>query len=298
MWSMVAQRLTQITLLAATSDQLWQRVEAARSAVLQEHIQSLFGSMPRRVAAVSVFFTPKSLHIPQHANTCGIQPLVLYGDKDITEIENRPIGTKNVGLSAIPINLLSILNFSKLNPKNLVRSIKHGGGSVLASRVRGFYANQSQRTKQFFESGENLLSKTQCLKYRIQHQYSQNKSQKVLASSTGLRHNYRCLKYTYVKDYSQAIARSATELRPLPAKIVLIRLNIHSNKAWMIDEVMLLRHIKSVVEAEERRCPSLSAIYVQWFPNGERSKERVGQGNSGTSSESEFEKGRDIKLKE
>ncbi|GFY14006.1 transposable element Tcb1 transposase [Trichonephila clavipes] len=41
MWSMVAQRLTQITPPAATSDQLWQRVEAAWSAVSQEHNQSL-----------------------------------------------------------------------------------------------------------------------------------------------------------------------------------------------------------------------------------------------------------------
>ncbi|GFV50427.1 transposable element Tcb1 transposase [Trichonephila clavipes] len=53
MWSMVAQRLTQITPPAATPDQLWQRVEAAWSAVPQEHIQSLFESMPRRVAAPS-----------------------------------------------------------------------------------------------------------------------------------------------------------------------------------------------------------------------------------------------------
>ncbi|GFU99231.1 transposable element Tcb1 transposase [Trichonephila clavipes] len=52
MWFMVAQRLTQITPLAATPDQLWQRVEAARSAVPQEHIQSIFESMQRRVAAV------------------------------------------------------------------------------------------------------------------------------------------------------------------------------------------------------------------------------------------------------
>ncbi|GFY01180.1 transposable element Tcb1 transposase [Trichonephila clavipes] len=52
MWSMVSQRLTQITPPAATPDQLWQHVEAAWSAVLQEHIQSLFESMPRRVAAV------------------------------------------------------------------------------------------------------------------------------------------------------------------------------------------------------------------------------------------------------
>ncbi|GFV89331.1 uncharacterized protein TNCV_4151511 [Trichonephila clavipes] len=37
MWSMVAQRLTQITPPAATPNQLWQRVEAAWSAVPQEH---------------------------------------------------------------------------------------------------------------------------------------------------------------------------------------------------------------------------------------------------------------------
>ncbi|PRD25502.1 UNVERIFIED_CONTAM: hypothetical protein NCL1_40724 [Trichonephila clavipes] len=42
-----------------------------------------------------------------------------------------PIGTKNAELSAIRINLLSILNFLKLNPKNVAGSIKHGGGSVL-----------------------------------------------------------------------------------------------------------------------------------------------------------------------
>ncbi|GFX65699.1 transposable element Tcb1 transposase [Trichonephila clavipes] len=52
MWSMVSQRLTQITPPAATPDQLWQRVEAAWSAVPQEHIQSFFESMPRRVAVV------------------------------------------------------------------------------------------------------------------------------------------------------------------------------------------------------------------------------------------------------
>ncbi|GFU44230.1 transposable element Tcb1 transposase [Trichonephila clavipes] len=37
---------------AATPEQLWQRVEAAWSAVPQEHIQSLLESMPRRVAVV------------------------------------------------------------------------------------------------------------------------------------------------------------------------------------------------------------------------------------------------------
>ncbi|GFY30996.1 transposable element Tcb1 transposase [Trichonephila clavipes] len=52
MWSMVAQRLTQITSPAATPDQLWQRVEAAWFAVPQEHILSLFESLPRRGAAV------------------------------------------------------------------------------------------------------------------------------------------------------------------------------------------------------------------------------------------------------
>ncbi|GFW80377.1 transposable element Tcb1 transposase [Trichonephila clavipes] len=54
MWSMVAQRLTQIRSPAAPPDQLWQRVEAAWSSVPQEHIQSLFESMPRRVTAVIV----------------------------------------------------------------------------------------------------------------------------------------------------------------------------------------------------------------------------------------------------
>ncbi|GFT21392.1 transposable element Tcb1 transposase [Trichonephila clavipes] len=52
MWFMVAQRFTRITSPAATPDQLWQRGEAAWSAVPQEHIQSLFESMPRCVAAV------------------------------------------------------------------------------------------------------------------------------------------------------------------------------------------------------------------------------------------------------
>ncbi|GFV87396.1 transposable element Tcb1 transposase [Trichonephila clavipes] len=52
MWSMVAQRLTQITPPAATPNQLWQRVEAAWSTVPQEHIQNLFESMPRRAEAV------------------------------------------------------------------------------------------------------------------------------------------------------------------------------------------------------------------------------------------------------
>ncbi|GFV74653.1 transposable element Tcb1 transposase [Trichonephila clavipes] len=59
MWSMVAQRLTQITSPAATPNQLWQRVEAAWSAVPQEHIQSLFELMPRPVAAM-ICHTPRN----------------------------------------------------------------------------------------------------------------------------------------------------------------------------------------------------------------------------------------------
>ncbi|GFX61485.1 transposable element Tcb1 transposase [Trichonephila clavipes] len=52
MRSIVLQGLTQVTPPAATPDQLWQRMEAAWSAVPQEHIQSLFESMPRRVPAM------------------------------------------------------------------------------------------------------------------------------------------------------------------------------------------------------------------------------------------------------
>ncbi|GFV21265.1 transposable element Tcb1 transposase [Trichonephila clavipes] len=52
MGSVVAQRLAQITPPAATPNQLWQLLEAAWSSVPQEHIQSLFESIPRRVAAV------------------------------------------------------------------------------------------------------------------------------------------------------------------------------------------------------------------------------------------------------
>ncbi|GFW24789.1 transposable element Tcb1 transposase [Trichonephila clavipes] len=44
--------ISEITPPAATPDQLWQRVEATWSAVPQEHIQSLFELMTRRVAAV------------------------------------------------------------------------------------------------------------------------------------------------------------------------------------------------------------------------------------------------------
>ncbi|GFV22124.1 transposable element Tcb1 transposase [Trichonephila clavipes] len=60
MWSVVAQRLTQITPPAATPDQLWQRVEAAWSSVPQEHIQSLFESMPRNVAERYHILTERS----------------------------------------------------------------------------------------------------------------------------------------------------------------------------------------------------------------------------------------------
>ncbi|GFW86309.1 transposable element Tcb1 transposase [Trichonephila clavipes] len=49
---MVVQQFTQITSPAATPDQLWKHVEAAWSPVSQEHIQSLFEEMSRRVDAV------------------------------------------------------------------------------------------------------------------------------------------------------------------------------------------------------------------------------------------------------
>ncbi|GFU97536.1 transposable element Tcb1 transposase [Trichonephila clavipes] len=52
LWSMIVQRLTQITPPAATPDQHWQHVEAAWSAVSQDYIQSFSESIPRRVAAV------------------------------------------------------------------------------------------------------------------------------------------------------------------------------------------------------------------------------------------------------
>ncbi|GFY20811.1 hypothetical protein TNCV_1120451 [Trichonephila clavipes] len=47
MWSMVAQRLTQITPPAATPDQLWQRVEAAWSAVPQVSLNQCRGVWQR-----------------------------------------------------------------------------------------------------------------------------------------------------------------------------------------------------------------------------------------------------------
>ncbi|GFT09469.1 transposable element Tcb1 transposase [Trichonephila clavipes] len=55
MWSMVAQRLTQITLLAATPDQLWQRVEAAWSAITQAYIQDKLLIAPLRVEAAALW---------------------------------------------------------------------------------------------------------------------------------------------------------------------------------------------------------------------------------------------------
>ncbi|GFX62706.1 uncharacterized protein TNCV_4868661 [Trichonephila clavipes] len=73
MWSMVAQRLTHITPPAATPDQLWQSVDAASSAVPQEHIQSLFESMPRRVAALI-------------SNSCGYSGYIFWQKPHFTEV--------------------------------------------------------------------------------------------------------------------------------------------------------------------------------------------------------------------
>ncbi|GFX46368.1 transposable element Tcb1 transposase [Trichonephila clavipes] len=51
-WSMLAQRLVRYTPHTAAPDQLWQYVEAAWAAVPQGLIQSLFDSVPKRVAVV------------------------------------------------------------------------------------------------------------------------------------------------------------------------------------------------------------------------------------------------------
>ncbi|GFY07240.1 transposable element Tcb1 transposase [Trichonephila clavipes] len=50
--SMLAQRMAQGTSFAATLDQLSQYVEVAWTALPQGYIQSLFDSLPRRVAVV------------------------------------------------------------------------------------------------------------------------------------------------------------------------------------------------------------------------------------------------------
>ncbi|GFX97711.1 transposable element Tcb1 transposase [Trichonephila clavipes] len=71
----------------------------------------------------------------------------------LLEYSCRPIGTKNVELSAVPNNLLQILNFLELNPKNLVGSIKHGSGNVPAgginrqgTAIRGFSSGRPRGT--------------------------------------------------------------------------------------------------------------------------------------------------------
>ncbi|GFV75093.1 transposable element Tcb1 transposase [Trichonephila clavipes] len=51
LWSMLAQRLARDTPPAATPNQLRQYMEAAWITVPQGYIQSLFDSMPRRIAA-------------------------------------------------------------------------------------------------------------------------------------------------------------------------------------------------------------------------------------------------------
>ena len=51
-WPLIAERQARDTPPAATPDQLWQYVEASWTATPQQNIQSLFDSMPRRVAAV------------------------------------------------------------------------------------------------------------------------------------------------------------------------------------------------------------------------------------------------------
>lgn len=51
-WSVIGERLARHDAPACTPDELWLRVEAAWAAIPQQQIQSLFYSMPRRVAAV------------------------------------------------------------------------------------------------------------------------------------------------------------------------------------------------------------------------------------------------------
>ncbi|PRD31778.1 UNVERIFIED_CONTAM: DNA repair protein RAD51-like protein 1 [Trichonephila clavipes] len=65
--------------------------------------------------------------------------------------------------------------------------------------VRGFYANQLRKARQFFRSDGKFIVENQSLKYRIQYSNSLNKSQKAF------RHIYQCLKYKYANDYSQAL---------------------------------------------------------------------------------------------
>ncbi|KFM71334.1 Transposable element Tcb1 transposase, partial [Stegodyphus mimosarum] len=96
MWSMVAERLTQITSQAATPDQLWQRVEAAWSAVPQEHIQSLFESMPRRVAAVCEF----------HFSPCDIEKKTYMYLEETGETLSAPLKIPRLRKDAIPTKLL------------------------------------------------------------------------------------------------------------------------------------------------------------------------------------------------
>ncbi|GFX73172.1 hypothetical protein TNCV_1244951 [Trichonephila clavipes] len=68
---------------------------------------------------------------------------------------------------------------------------------------------------------ESLIRlESELVKGRIQQQYSQNKPQKVLTPKKALRHIYQSLKYTYVKDYSQAIARSTPEKNPEGPELV------------------------------------------------------------------------------
>ncbi|GFY30212.1 uncharacterized protein TNCV_3091191 [Trichonephila clavipes] len=84
---MVAQRLTQITPPAATPDKLWQRVEAAWSAVPQEHIQSLFESKPRRVVANLLLLGNKRSrgHLSGHVNTHNVLIWSLENPHEVLE---------------------------------------------------------------------------------------------------------------------------------------------------------------------------------------------------------------------
>ncbi|GFY17930.1 transposable element Tc1 transposase [Trichonephila clavipes] len=125
---MVAQRLTQIIPPAATPDHLCQRVEAAWSVVPQEHIQNLFESMSRRVAAlirnphISAVNRQKRLDFAnEHVNKLPqFWGKVLFSDESkfcIFCIKWRKLVWRKQGTA--------------LEKENLVPTVKYGGGGVM-----------------------------------------------------------------------------------------------------------------------------------------------------------------------
>ncbi|GFU51358.1 transposon Ty3-G Gag-Pol polyprotein [Trichonephila clavipes] len=96
---------------------------------LNSKIKRLFIVQAKTVRRESSYRTPvsdKDLYLTIPSGHC------MHSYRQATIFAaGTPIGAKNVELSAIPISLQSIMNFLKHNLKNLVGSIKDGGGSVL-----------------------------------------------------------------------------------------------------------------------------------------------------------------------